>query len=209
MSVGTSDKEARAFDQLIRGYEQRVGTVTAYMGQAAELLAQLGREQDSMIARVRDTLAERRSFRRKDFDGLAGRVISDRRQRLEALPALIVEFRRAEHAVVARLRGLLEGDAADVAQAWPELKSEMLSLQRTRERNVSRALKRVHIEQEELSRGLKGLLAKGERVRIADLKAVVREIDAIAPKESADLAGLLRDCQSACAEISEAWQQVM
>jgi len=204
-----TDKEVRTFEALIKGYEQRVNAVTAYMSQAADLLALLGKEQDAMISQLRDTLAEQRSFRRKDFDRLVGGVVSERRQRLEALPALIEEFRRAEQGVVVKLRGLLEGSAADVARAWPDLKKEMLSLQRTRERNVSRALKRAHIEQEELCRGLRGLLAKGERVRIADLKAVVREINAISPKESADLAGLLRDCRSACAEVSEAWQNIV
>ena len=204
-----NNREVRAFEDLIRGYEQRVSTVTDYMTQAADLLAQLGREQGAMIAELRDKLAERRSFRRADFDALVGRLVSGRRQRLEALPALIEDFRRTEQAVVGKLRQLVTGDAADVARAWPELKNEMLSLQRTRERTVSRALKRVHIEQEELCRGLKGLLVKGERIRIADLKAIVREINAVSPQELVDLADVLRDCQSACAEVSEAWLNVV
>ena len=209
MEDTNNNKEVRAFEDLIKGCERRVNTVTEYMMQAADFLAGLGREQDAMIAQLRDTLAERRSFRRKDFDRLVWRVVSERQQRLEALPALIEDFRRTERAMVGKLRGLLTGGAADVAQAWPELKNEMLSLQRMRERNVSRALKRVHIEQEELCRGLKGLLSRGERVRIADLKAIVREINAVSPQELADLAGVLGDCQSACAEVSEAWQEVV
>jgi len=212
VNVNEQQTEAHTLDgltNLVKGYEQRVNAVTEYMGQAADLLAQLGRDQDAMISQVRDTLADQRSLRRRDFDGLLGGVVSERRQRLEALPALIEGFRRAEQGVVAKLRGLLDGSAADVARSWPELKNEMLSLQRTRERSVSRALKRVHMEQEELCRGMKGLLAKGERVRIADLKAVAREIDAVSPKETADLAGILRDCRSACAEVSETWQEVM
>ena len=205
----TDNTKVQALDDLIKGYEQRVNTVTAYMTQAADLLTQLRGEQDAMIAQLRDALAEKQSFRRKDFDALVGRMVSERRRRQESLPRLIEDFRSAEQAVVAKLRQLLTGNAADVALAWPELKNEMLSLQRMRERNISRALKRVHIEQEELCRGLKGLLAKGERVRIADLKAVVREINAVSPKELVDLAGVLRDCQLACAEVSETWQRVV
>ena len=207
--MSDDSKEVRAFQGLIKGYEQRVNIVTQYMMQAAELLAQLHREQDVMIAQLRDMLAENRSLRRKDFDALVERLVSERRERRESLPGLIEEFRRTEQTVVGRLRGLLTGEAADVARAWPELKNEMLSLQRVRERNVARALKRVHIEQEELCRGLKGLLAKGERVRIADLKAVLREINAVSPKELADLSEVLRDCQSACAEVSGAWQRLV
>jgi len=205
----TNNKEIAAFDELIKGYEQRVNMVTEYMTQAADLLAQLRREQDIMIAQLRNTLAERRSLRRKDFDSLVWKVVSERRQRLEALPALIQDFRQAEEAIVRKLRQLVRGNAADVARAWPELKKEMLSLQRMRERNVARALKRVHIEQEELTRGLKGLLARGERVRIADLKAILREIKAVSPQELADLAGVFRDCGSACTQVSEAWQKVV
>ena len=204
-----NNKEVRAFEDLIKGYEQRVTTVSEYMTQAADLLAQLGKEQDAMIAQLRDTLAGRRSLRNRDFDELVGRVVSERRQRLGALPGLIEDFRRAERAVVGKLRALLTGNAADVARAWPELKKEMLSLQRIRERTVSRALRRTHIEQEELSRGLRGLLAKGEKVRISDLKAVVREINAVSPQELVDLAEVIRDCQSACAEVSGAWQDVV
>lgn len=203
------NKEVRAFEYLIKGYEDRVTTVTEYMTQAADLLAQLGREQDAMIEQLRYTLAGRRSLRNKDFDDLVGRMVSERHRRLKALPALIEDFRRAERAVVGKLRALLTGNAAGVARAWPELKNEMLSLQRIRERNVSRALRRAHIEQEELSRGLRGLLAKGEKVRISDLKAVVREINAISPLELNDLAEVLRDCQSVCAEVSDAWQGVV
>ena len=205
----SADKQVRAFDGLIKGYEERVNIVTEYMTRAADFLAQLGREQDAMVAQLRETLAERRSLRRKDFDRLVQRVASERRQRLEALPTLIEDFRGAEQSVVGKLRQLLSGNAADVARAWPELKNEMLSLQRMRERNVSRALKRVHIEQEELCRGLNGLLAKGEKIRVADLKAVVREINAVSPHELLDLAGVFKDCQSACAEVSQAWQKVV
>jgi len=205
----TKNKEFAAFEELIKGYEQRVNLVTEYMTQAADLLAQLRREQDAMIVQLRDILAERRSLRRKDFDSLIWKVVSERRQRLEMLPALIQDFRRKEQAIVRKLQQLFKGNVADVARAWPELKKEMSSLQRMRERNVARALKRVHIEQEELCRGLKGLLAKGERVRIADLKAILREIKAVSPQELADLAGVFRDCESAYAEVSETWQKVV
>jgi hypothetical protein len=194
---------------LVHGYEQRVNAVIEYMTQAADLLARLGQEQDAMVSQVRGTMAKRRSLRRRDFDRLVWGVVEERRQRLEELPAVIGEFRRTEEAVIARLRGLLDGTVGDVARAWPAIKKEMMSLQRTRERDVSRALKRVHIEQEELCRGFKGLLTKGERVRIADLKRIVREIRAISPKETDDLTEILRDCQSACAEVSETWQEVV
>ncbi|KPJ62476.1 MAG: hypothetical protein AMS15_03805 [Planctomycetes bacterium DG_23] len=203
------NKEIRALGELIKGYENRVKLVTEYMTQAADLLAGLRKEQDVMLRQLRNTLAQRRSLRHKDFDLLVGHIISERRERLEALPLLVQDFRRAELVVVSKLRQLLKGNAADFAQAWPELKKQMLSLQRMRERNVARALKRVHIEQEELCRGLKGLLAKGERVRIADLKAVVREINAVSPQEMVDLAGVFRDCESACIEVSEVWQKVV
>ena len=202
-------QEVQALGELIRGYERRVNTITEYMSQAADLLAELGREQDAMASELRSALAERRSLRRKDFDRLLGHVVCERRERLAALPALIEQFRGAEHAVVAKLRRLLEGTAAGVVQAWPELRNEMVSLQRARERQVARALRRVHVEQEELCRGLRGLLARGERVRIADLKAVVREIHAVSPHELVDLTAVLQDCRSACAEVLEAWQEVV
>jgi len=204
-----TNKQTQAFEGLIKGYEQRVNTVLQYMTAAADLLGQLRGQQDTMIAQLRDMLAEQRSMRRRDFDTLVSRMISERRRRLEALPTLIKEFGRAEQAVLGKLRELLQGNADDVARAWPELKREIQFLHRMRERNVSRALKRVHIEQEELCRGLRGLLAKGERVRIGDLKAVVREVNAISPQGLVDLAGVLRDCRSACAEVSEAWQKVV
>ena len=209
MENDVNDKEVQAFTDLIQGYEQRVNTVTRYMTQAADLLCQLAGEQDVMIAQLKDMLAARCSFRHKDFDGAVRRVVAKRRERLAALPGLIEDFRHTEQGLVDKVRQLLTGNAADVARAWPELKQEMLSLQRMRERNVSRMLKRAHIEQEELCRGLKGLLSKGEKIRIADLKAVMREINAISPQEMTDLADVFRDCQSACAEVSEAWANVV
>ena len=203
-----NNKEVRAFENLIKGYEERVNTI-AYMTQAADLLAQLGREQDAMIAQLGDILAARRSFRHKDFDEIISRVVAKRRERLAALPGLIEEFQCTEQVLVGKLRRLLMGNAVDAGRGWPELKKEMLSLQRIKERNISRTLKRVHIEQEELYRALKGLLSKGEKIRIADLRAVVREIDAISPQDMTDLADVFRDCQSACAEVSEVWRNVV
>ena len=205
----TNRKPFETFKELLTGYEQRVSLVMTYLIQAANLLSQLGREQDVMIIQLRDTMAGQRSLRHKDFDRLVQGLVVERRQRLVSLPAIIEEFHRTEEVLIGNLKQLASGEASNVARAWPDLKIEMLSLQRIRERNVSRALKRVHIEQEELCRGLKGLLAKGEKVRIADLKAVVRELKAVMPQELSDLVGIFRDCRSVCAEVSQAWQKVV
>ena len=207
-SAHTETEPRQALDAvqaLTHTYEERVGTVTSYMSRAAEFMAQLREEQEAMIEQLRETLAAGQSLRRRDFSKIVGDLLTNRRERQDSLLGAIQAFRSNELALAGKLRQMLSGDAAGVASAWPQLKDRMLSLQ-TRERAVIRALKRVYVEQVELCEGLKSLLAKGERVRIADLKALVRRIEEISVHDLSDLAGIRRASEAAYRRFTRAWQ---
>jgi hypothetical protein len=56
------------------------------------------------------------------------------------------------------------------------LSQNMLTRQKEQEGKLSRMLRELHLEQEELGAGLKKLLEKGEKVRIKDFKAMIRAV---------------------------------
>src|SRR3990172_3274613 len=130
MTSDAMKQETGALEALISGYEERVNTVTRYMTRAADFLGQLHKAQDAMVEKLRETLAERRSLRRKDFDVMVEPILVKRRERQDSLPATIEAFRQEETLLVGELRRMLTASTTDALGEWPGLKKKMLSLER-------------------------------------------------------------------------------
>lgn len=194
---------------LLESYSARVETVTALIGQTAEILKQAEQEQEAMAQELRELLAKERSLRRKDFDRMMETIRTQRRRREQEMTQMVESFQRDEEAMVEELRGILSGGKAVSAETFRALGEDILQRQRARESEVGRLLRAFHLEQEELAAGLKKLLAKGDGVRVQDFKAMVKGFVASQTYQESHLAQVQEVFERVRREVDIAWHHVM
>ncbi len=201
-------QQAPSIEPVLEAYRASAEAVAGYMGRAVRLLESLYADQDEMIEQLREVFARHHSLRHSDFDSIFGSVLVDRRRTRESLSALVGDYRAGREAVIAEIKELFDSDVPRAAEAWPELKKRLLSETDDGAGGVIAALRRVHMEQEELSTALSALLGRAERLRISDLKTVARNLASRDSRESAELAALLATCESAALSAGVKWHRL-
>jgi hypothetical protein len=171
-------------------------------------LEHLYAEQDEVIDQLRKLCARTHSLRHADFDAIFGKVLADRRRTRESLSALVDGYRSGREAVIQEVREMLTSDMAQAVKTWPALKQRLLSEKDDGVGEIVAALRQVHIEQEKIATALSGLLMRGERLKIDDLKAVAQRLASRDSRDSAELAALLAACESAGRNAGLRWQRL-
>lgn len=201
-------RQAPSIQPVLEAYRASAETVAGYMSRAVDLLESLYADQDEMIEQLREIFARHHSLRHSDFDSIFGSVLIDRRRTRESLSALVDDYRTGREAVISEIRELFSSDVTQAAEAWPALKERLLSETGDGAGGVIAALRRVHMEQEELSAALSALLDRAERLKISDLKTVARNLASRDSRESAELAALLATCESAALNAGVKWHRL-
>lgn len=117
-------------------------------------------------------------------------------------------YRANREAIILEVGEVFSGNLVEAVNAWPALKQRLLDEQDAGASNVVGALRHVHVEQEELSAALSGLLCRAETLKISDLKMVARKFAARDSRESMELAALLGMCESAGRSAGLKWQRL-
>ena len=207
----TQSPETAAVHPVIETYRTWVDTLAGYMKRAADLLENLYAEQDQVIDQLRKRCAKTHCLRHADFDAIFGSILADRGKTRESLSALVDGYRAGREAVLREVREMFSPGRCDMAHAvtaWPALKARLLSEKDDGAGEIVAALRQVHIEQEKISTALKGLLMRGERLKIDDLKTVAQRLAGRESRDSAELAALLAVCESAGRDAGLRWRRV-
>ena len=201
-------KDAISFQPIIETYRAWVEALTGYMKRAAQLLENLYAEQDQTIDQLRRLCAKTHSMRHADFDGIFNKILADRRRTRESSTALIDQYRSGREAIINEVRDLITTDIIQAVKTWPILKQRLLGGQDDQMREIVSVLRQVHIEQEKISTALSGLLVRGEKLKIDELKTVAYRLSGAASPESAELAALLAVCESVGRDAGMKWQRL-
>jgi hypothetical protein len=135
-------------------------------------------------------------------------VIERRRQSEQEVEQSLKLFQEQEEEMISRLREItLKGNRSGLEDI-EAIRGDILRRQKEREKMIIRALKRFHIEQEELRVALKNLLSKGERVRIKDFRTMLQSIKAQESDRDAELAKMLDDFEVVRDRVQTQWQAV-
>ncbi len=204
----TNPKDAISFQPIIETYRAWVDALAGYMKRAAQLLENLYTEQDQAIDQVRNLCAKTHSLRHADFDDIFSKVLADRRRTRESSIALVDQYRAGREAIINEVRDLLTTDIIQAIKTWPILKERLLGGQDDQTRQIVSVLRQVHIEQEKISTALSGLLMRGEKLKIEELKTVAQRLAGRGSSESAELAALLAVCESAGHDAGMKWQRL-
>ncbi len=204
----TNAKDAASFAPIIDTYRTWVDTLAGYMKHAAQLLEDLYAEQDQTIDQLRNLCGKTHSLRHADFDGIFSKVLENRRRTRESSAALVDQYRAGREAIICELQDLLTTDIIQAVEAWPILKNRLLGGHDDQMHQLVSILRQVHIEQEKISAALSGLLMRGERLKIDELKTVAQRLSGGRSPESAELAALLAVCESASRDADLKWERL-
>lgn len=199
---------AGAVHPIIETYQTWVDTLAGYMKRAVDLLETLYIEQDQVIDQLRKLCAKTHSIRHSDFDAIFGQLLASRHATRGSLSSLVDQFRTGRQAVIQEARELLGPGMAQHATAWPALKERLLSEKENGAGAIVAALRQVHIEQEKITTALSGLLVRGEKLKIDDLKTVAKRLTSRDSRDSAELAALLAACDQAGRNVELKWRRL-
>lgn len=201
-------QEMPAIDAIIHTYQTWVETLAGYMKRATSLLEGLCAEQDETIKQLRELCAKAHSLRHADFEAIFGTVLAGRRRARESLSVLVGGYLAGRNAVIGEVRKMLASDDGGAVELWPDLKQRLLGDEDNAVAKIVAALRQVHLEQEKVSAALSGLLMRGERLKIDDLKTVAQRLARTDSRESAELAALLGICESASRNAALRWERL-
>jgi DNA-binding ferritin-like protein len=205
----TAEETKNLIRGIIDSYEMRVETVGTLMRQTIKLLKNFQRQQEEMAEELKNILAKTEFLRKKDFDKIMEEIWRKRGEREKKVHKTLESFLREEREMIDELRKLLSSGKPMRIADFMVLKQRILNRQREREKKVSQILKSFHLEQEELSTALRRLLLKGERVKIKDLKDVIRGLRAHRVHKQSSIGRVLEELEVVDSEVDIAWQRVM
>ena len=204
-----ASQETSEVQHIIETYRAWVETLAGYMERAAGLLEGLYAEQDQTVDQLRKLCAKTHSLRHVDFDAIFGKVLAGGRKTRESLSLLVNGYRTGREAVIQEVKDMFTADTAQAVKTWPALKQRLLGEKDDGVGEIVAALRQVHVEQEQIATALSGLLMRGERLKIDDLRTVSERLASRDSRASAELAALLAGCESAGRNAALRWERLV
>ena len=200
----------RGIREIIDSYEKRVESVGVLMRQAIEVVKDSQRQQEEIAGELRNILAKTESLRKKDFSRMMEEMWGQRRKREKEIYDTLESFLGEEKEIVDELRKkLIEAGRLMKMEGFAVLKERILNRQGEREKKTSAILKSFHREQQELGTALKKLLLKGQRVRIRDLKNMIRELQSHWIYKESSIGKAFEELEMVGREADTTWEKVM
>jgi hypothetical protein len=184
----TADKES-ILEYVISSYEARIQSIEAFFETTGQIFQDF---QDSLLStkverekvngQLRENLARNESLRKKDFDRMMSIISSyldqSEHEARQLSRRYLIEQTKLVHQLREGLRNFKDALTEGQAQKAKELQTlikEILSRQDENKNNVKLKLKEFQEGQQQTSKMLRDLLAKGENLRIRDFKAMLAE----------------------------------
>ncbi|MFZ2148506.1 MAG: hypothetical protein WAV28_14925 [Sedimentisphaerales bacterium] len=176
-------------ESIISSYESRIQSVEAFFDTTGQIfqdfqesLLSTRAEREKINNQLRESLAKNGSLRKKDFDRMMGVISKYLEQSEQEVRQLSQKYLNEQTKLVQQLReglrnfkdALSEGRAEKVKELQTLIK-EILYRQDESRNEVTSKLKEFQQGQQQTSKMLKELLAKGEELRIRDFKVMLAE----------------------------------
>lgn len=176
-------------ESVISSYEARIQSIGVFFETTGRIvqdfqdsLLNTRAEREKINSQLRESLARNASLRKKDFDRMMSIISSYVEQNEQEVRQLSRKYLGEQTKLVRQLReslrefrdALTEGRAEKVRELQTLIK-EILSKQDENKNKVTSKLEQFQRGQRQTSKMLKGLLAKGEKLRIRDFKEMLAE----------------------------------
>jgi PIN domain nuclease of toxin-antitoxin system/soluble cytochrome b562 len=176
-------------ESIISSYEVRIQMVEAFFEATHQVfqdfqdsLLNTRQEREKINNQLRENLARNESLRKKDFDRMMNIISLYQEQSEQEIRKLSKEYLGEQTKLAQQLReglrnfkdALTQGQAQEVEELQTLIKG-ILSKQDESKIEVTSKLKEFQQGQQQTSRMLKDLLARGKELRIRDFKAMLTE----------------------------------
>lgn len=159
-------------------------TAHLILNEFQEPLFNTKQEREMINTQLQDILAENEHLRRTDFNRMMQGILSTQIEKEREIRDLVNGFLAGQKQMLDTLkdtltkikRALAKGDGVQVKESR-ELMAEILVQQDKRKEEAAFKLKEFQREQQEMTKRLFELLAKGKELRIKDLKSMLKEFD--------------------------------
>ena len=147
-------------------------------------LLELKDQRENIKAQLQDLLAKNGHLRRKDFDQMMQRIVLIQVEKEKGIKDLLNNYFIEQRSTLnflkenlAKIKEALANGEGGPLKDSPEVMSQILTQQDQRKQEITLLLKEFQREQQEMTRKLLELLAKGRELRIQDLKTMLKEFD--------------------------------
>jgi len=179
-------------ENSVSSFEARIQSIGSIFDTTHELLEgfqdsflDAKQEKEKFNAQIRDILSENEHFRKTDFDNMMQGALSSQDEREKGVRDLLKRYLDDQKEMAQALRknlnrfteSLAKGEALRIKEFQETMKT-ILAEQDERKNEITNKLKEFQKEQQEMSKRLKGLLAKGRVLRIKDVKLMLKEFNA-------------------------------
>jgi hypothetical protein len=182
----TLTEEVKSFiDGTISSYEARLQSMESLLEpiqQTQESFLETKQEQEKVNSQLRESLAKNNHLRKKDFDQMMQGIVSIQDEKEKSARSLLADHLDSQKEMTGILRDILSavrnaihgGDVGKVKEFQSIIK-ELLIQQEKKKEKVTLRLKEFQQEQVQIISRAKELLAKGEQLRVKDLKQMLME----------------------------------
>lgn len=185
-----ADKE-NILENIISSYEARIQSIEAFFEATHQIfqdfqdsLLSTRQEREKINGQLRENLARNGSLRKKDFDRMMSVISSHLDQSEQEVRRLSKRYLDEQTKLVQQLReglrnfkdALTEGQTQKAKELQTLIK-EILTKQDESKIEVTSKLKEFQQGQQQTSKMLGDLLAKGEELRIRDFKAMLKKFE--------------------------------
>jgi len=196
-------------EEIVNSYEIKAKSVTSLIRQTVKKINNFRQEEVQIAEKLKETLAKKRSLRRKDFDTMIADIRDQQAKKEKEITHMVENFCEEEEETVAQLRGILSGESLCTLDDFQILKKRMLRRPNGKERRLTLMLKNFHRDQEELTAAFRKLLEKGSQVKIKDFKAMIKAFHIEHQDEVSEVDEMLEEFERVKDEISNKWQKVL
>lgn len=182
-------KTSNEVEEVLSSYEKRVESVGLFFDAAYSVLGgmkgsfgDIREERKKTCTQVQEILARNEHLRKKDFNNMMRGVLLTQEQRETEAGNLLKEYINKEQAAAGalrdnlkRFRDALAGGEVERVKEFRTLIKAILAEQEGRKQSVTSMLLEFQKQQQHSAAGLRELLARGNALRIKDLKLMVKE----------------------------------
>ena len=174
--MGIAEEMRKIAENVIFAYQSKIPEVAAIIDNTSQILEDFKIQRNEMSSQLKEILAKEESLRKKDFDKMMQDIISWQDKSEKEVKNLLKTFFDEQKDIAELVRKNLTGEEKIKIDDFRKRLKDIQAMQKSREKEVSAALRRFLAEYKQMAASLGSLLNKGETVRIKDLKEMVKDI---------------------------------
>lgn len=207
--MGIADDMKNITEEIVSSYENRISTVGSVIENTHQILDNFKTERNQMSDELKSTLAREESLRKKDFDNMMKDVLSLQDTREKEVKDLLKAFIDEQKELAETIKEILTNGGEKMRlNEFRTIMQSIQARQKAREKEVKLMLEEFQNEYKEMSESLRGLLNKGEAIRIKDFKKMLKDIRSSQLEREEDVRKRLDEYRKERQDMASEWRKL-